>query len=135
MASRKLPRTGEFLSRAQERDIARILDAFAHELLKVFRAAVQQSLQAEDEREAPDEQAEGAADMTLAEIGRKAAHAAQRKALLAELKRQQWNLTATARSLGLANTSNVIRSIRSLELNEEYEAARAAGKIPKGPRG
>lgn len=71
---------------------------------------------------------------TLAEIGREASHEAQRKALLAELKANDWNLTATSQELGLSNGSNVIRSIRTLGLEDEYEAAKAAGKIPKGPR-
>lgn len=65
---------------------------------------------------------------TLAEIGREA----QRKALLAELERQDWNLTATARALGLVNASNVKRSLLTLGLENEYEAAKDAGKINPG---
>ena len=73
--------------------------------------------------------------LSLAEIGREAAKKAQREALLATLERLDWNLSATAEELGLSNTSNVIRSIRALDLDTEYEAARDAGRIPKGPRG
>lgn len=72
---------------------------------------------------------------TLAEIGKEAAREAQREALLKELRAQDWNLTATAEALGLSNSSNVIRAIRVLDLETEYEKARDGGKIPKGPRG
>lgn len=61
---------------------------------------------------------------TFAEIGRAAAHEAQRRALLKELKRQDWNLTATARELGISSASNVIRAIKLLGLDEEYKEAR-----------
>lgn len=71
---------------------------------------------------------------TLAEIGRLAAKEAQRKALLAVLKRLDWNLTATAEALGLSNPSNVIRAVRALGLEEEYDEAKTSGLIPKGPR-
>ena len=71
---------------------------------------------------------------TLAEIGREAAKAAQRKALLAELKRQDWNLTATAETLGVASVSNLLRSVVALALEAEYEAAPGAGKIVRGPK-
>lgn len=69
---------------------------------------------------------------TLAEIGREAAHEAQRAALLAELRAQNWNLTAAAQALGLVNASNVIRSIRTLGLDDEYEQARARGDVAPG---
>lgn len=65
---------------------------------------------------------------TLAEIGREA----QRVALLATLKDQEWNLTATARVLGLTGASNVIRSLKNLGLESEYEAARDRGDIRAG---
>jgi len=74
------------------------------------------------------EKAAPASKPTLAEIGREA----QRVALLAELKAQGWNLTATARELGLNNASNVIRSIKSLGLDDEYEAARERGDVAPG---
>lgn len=60
---------------------------------------------------------------TLAEIGREAQHEAQRKALLASLKRCDWNMTAAAKELGLVNSSNVLRAIRTLGLEAEYDAA------------
>lgn len=71
---------------------------------------------------------------TLAEIGEEAKRRAQRKHLLAELRRQSWNLTATGAAVGIPNVSNLIRTIRALDLGDEYEAAKKAGKIPKGPR-
>jgi transcriptional regulator with GAF, ATPase, and Fis domain len=69
---------------------------------------------------------------TLTDIGREAARKAQRDALLAELRAQEWNLTATAKELGLNNGSNVIRSIRALGLDDEYERARQRGDIAPG---
>lgn len=65
---------------------------------------------------------------TLAEIGREA----QRVALLAELKAQDWNLTATARELGLTGPSNVIRALKSLGLEDVYEDAKKRGDIAPG---
>ena len=65
---------------------------------------------------------------TLAEIGREA----QREALLAALKSNGWNLTATARDLGLSGPSNVIRALKTLGLGEQYEAAKARGDIAPG---
>jgi transcriptional regulator with GAF, ATPase, and Fis domain len=71
---------------------------------------------------------------SLTEIGRAASHEAQRKALLAELRRQRWNMSATARALSMTDTANVLRSIRALGLKAEYDAAKAAGKITPGGR-
>lgn len=71
---------------------------------------------------------------SLTEIGRAASHEAQRKALLAELRRQRWNMSATARALSMTNTANVLRSIKLLGLKAEYDAAKAAGKIAPGGR-
>ena len=72
--------------------------------------------------------AKAPAKPTLAEIGREA----QRKALLTELKAQDWNLTATARELGLTGPSNVIRALKTLGLAAEYEAAKKRGDIAPG---
>lgn len=72
------------------------------------------------------------APRTLAEIGREAQHEAQRAALLEELERQSWNLTATAKALGLVNASNVKRSLLTLGLEEQYEAARKRGDVAPG---
>ena len=69
---------------------------------------------------------------TLAEIGREAARRAQREALLAELKAQDWNLSAVARELGLTAAGNVLRAIKTLGLDDHYEKAKAAGKINPG---
>ena len=71
---------------------------------------------------------------SLVQIERDAARAAGREALLAELERQDWNLTATAKALGLSHPSNLIRAIHRLGLSEQYETAKAGGRIPKGPR-
>lgn len=75
------------------------------------------------------------ADASFAEVGRAAAKAAQRETLLEALKANGWNLTATAEALGMGSLpSSVIRSIKTLGLEEEYEKARASGKISPGNR-
>lgn len=61
-----------------------------------------------------------------------AGEAAQRGVLLAELKAQGWNLTHVAEALEMGNASTVLRSIKLLGLDEEYEAAKAAGKVRAG---
>ncbi len=71
---------------------------------------------------------------SLAEVGRLAAEAAQRKTLLASLRRHDWNMSATARELSMTNTANVLRAIKRLELSDDYERAKAAGKIAPGGR-
>ena len=65
---------------------------------------------------------------SLSEIGREA----QRAALLEECERQGWNLTHVAASLSLSSASNVIRSLRTLGLEEEYEAAKERGDVRAG---
>lgn len=64
----------------------------------------------------------------LVEIGEDA----MRAALLAELQRQGWNLTRTAEALRMSAPSNVIRAIKSLDLEAEYEAAKARGEARPG---
>lgn len=66
----------------------------------------------------------------LTQIGEEA----QRKALLAELRRQSWNLSATAEALELGGAGNVIRAIKALDLVEQYEAARNRGDVKPGSR-
>lgn len=66
----------------------------------------------------------------LARIGDEA----MRRALLAELRRQSWNLTATATAMELAGPSNVLHAVKRLGLTAEYDAAKAAGKISPGNR-
>jgi transcriptional regulator with GAF, ATPase, and Fis domain len=66
----------------------------------------------------------------LVEIGDEA----MRKALLAELRRTDWNLSSTAEALGMTTGGNVLRAIRRLGLVDEYEAAKADGKIRPGGR-
>lgn len=63
-----------------------------------------------------------------------AGEAAQRGVLLAELKAQGWNLTATAEALDMGHPSAVLRSIKQLGLTEEYEAARVRGDVSPGNR-
>jgi len=71
---------------------------------------------------------------SFAEIGRDAAHTAQREALLRELKAQGWNLSATAKELRMGTASTVIRAIRSLGLEKEYEAAQQRRDVRPGKR-
>lgn len=71
---------------------------------------------------------------TLAEIGEAAKRTAQRTALLKALRQSGWNLTAAGIALGVGSPSNVLRAIKTLELTDEYDAAKAAGKISPGSR-
>lgn len=71
---------------------------------------------------------------TLAEIGRTAAEAAQREALLSTLNEAEWNLSEAARRLGMHTAGNVIRYIKRLDLEAEYNAAHKAGLIRPGGR-
>lgn len=63
-----------------------------------------------------------------------AAVAVQRKLLLDALVANDWSLTATAKALRLYGPQAVQKYIRTLELTEEYSAAKAAGKVVPGPR-
>lgn len=63
-----------------------------------------------------------------------AGEAAQRGVLLMELKAHGWNLTATAESLEMGHPSAVLRSIKQLDLTDEYEAARVRGDVSPGNR-
>jgi hypothetical protein len=57
------------------------------------------------------------------------------KILLDQLKATNWNLAHTAERLRLGyGTANVLRTIHDLGLTEEYEKAKAAGKIKRGGR-
>lgn len=69
---------------------------------------------------------------SLAEIGRDAARAAQREALLTTLEACGWNIMATARTLQMSGAKNVRRAITTLGLTAEYSAAKAAGRILSG---
>ena len=69
-----------------------------------------------------------------AEVGRAAAHGAQRAYLLDKLLANDWNLTATARATGLANASNVTREIKKVGLAKEYADAQKAGKVSRSSR-
>jgi len=63
-----------------------------------------------------------------------AGEAAQRGLLLGTLKETDWNLTAAAETLQMAGPSDVLRAIKVLGLSEEYDAAKAAGKVSPGSR-
>lgn len=78
-------------------------------------------------------EAPSTATRSLAEIGRDAAKAAQKAALLGALEASGWRITDASVSLGLGHgTGNILRAIRSLELVDEYRAAKAAGRIKRG---
>lgn len=66
----------------------------------------------------------------LTQIGEEA----QRAALLKELKRHDWVLKDVAEAMDLNGTPNLLRAIKQLGLTEEYEAAKADGKITAGRR-
>lgn len=66
------------------------------------------------------------AALSLAEIGKEAAREAQRVALLAALKKHDWNLAAAGVELSVVGSANVLRSIRTLGLMDEYKAAKIA---------
>lgn len=68
---------------------------------------------------------------TFAEIGRDAARAAQRKALLKALRANHWNLTATSDALVMGGRAAVIRALKALA-PEEYESAKARGDVRVG---
>lgn len=62
---------------------------------------------------------------------------AMRRTFLREtLEKVDWNLADAAQELGMRHGSGpILRMIRELDLDEPYEAARAAGLIRPGPRG
>lgn len=62
------------------------------------------------------------------------ADAAQRKLLLATLKRHRWNLGHTATELRLHGAPAVIRYLRRLGMSAEYDAAKADGRVKAGAR-
>lgn len=61
-----------------------------------------------------------------------AAEAVQRGMLLKALKDHDWNLSRVSDELGLGHPSAVLRSIKQLDLADEYEAAKAEGKAKPG---
>lgn len=63
-----------------------------------------------------------------------AGEATQRGLLLTMLKEHEWNLTATATALDMTAAADVLRSIKTLGLTEEYEAARSRGDVKPGPK-
>lgn len=65
---------------------------------------------------------------TLAQV----TYDARRAALLAALKRNGWNLSATARELDLCDAGNVSRAIKRFGLDSEAAEARADGRIAPG---
>lgn len=69
---------------------------------------------------------------TFAEIGRAAARAAQREALLAALEKHGWSLTRAGEALGMLQPA-VVRALKDLA-PEEYEKAKTDGRIVPGIR-
>ena len=61
-----------------------------------------------------------------------AGEAAQRGLLLAMLKECGWNLTHAAEGLEMTGPADVLRAIKTLDLSEEYEAAKARGAARQG---
>ena len=73
---------------------------------------------------------EGRKKSLLTEIGEEA----MRKALLDTLVAQDWHLSKAAEVLGLGGPANVIRAIKALGLEEQYESAKKRGLIKRGAR-
>ena len=61
---------------------------------------------------------------TLSQVGDAAKLTAERKLLLKTLRAQAWNLSATARELGMTDASSVLRAVARYDLTAEYERAR-----------
>lgn len=75
---------------------------------------------------------EGRKKSLFTRIGDEAKAKAQRDVLLKTLRANDWNLTHTAVALELPGPSQVIRAIRDLELEGEYEAAKSRGAVGRG---
>jgi transcriptional regulator with GAF, ATPase, and Fis domain len=60
----------------------------------------------------------------LAQHGDAAKLKAERALLLKTLRAQAWNLSATARALGMTDASSVLRGIARYDLTADYERAR-----------
>jgi len=71
----------------------------------------------------------------FAEVGRKAAHRAQRELLLRTLIANDWNLTHAGVALRMGGSMHVLRAIRKVGLIDEYETARSQGKLSPGRYG
>lgn len=69
---------------------------------------------------------------TLSAIGNLVSIAMRRSLLLAELEKNDWNLTRTSEVFRLGSSGNVLRLIRDLGLSDAYAEARQRGKAPKG---
>lgn len=79
--------------------------------------------------------ADGRAKSLLAMERERGALEAGRALLLKVLRDNDWNLSATARTLGMPGASSIIRAIRDHGLDSDYEAARSSGKITHASRG
>jgi len=71
---------------------------------------------------------------TLAQVGDDAKRAAMRSLLLSTLKAQGWNLTATAKALGMSGPPDVIRAASSLGLKAHLTTARKRGAVSRQNR-
>lgn len=72
---------------------------------------------------------------SLAEIGKLAAEAAQRQAVLNALRASNWSPSAAAEALRVpGGAASMLRSIRRLGLQEEYDRARSRLGLKPGPQ-
>lgn len=78
--------------------------------------------------------ADGRPKSKLTLAGEAGALAAKRELLLKTLVACGWNLSRTAEELEMPGASQVIRAIRDVGLDAEYEAARKRGDISHGTR-
>lgn len=67
----------------------------------------------------------------LTQVGDEASKLARRSVLLATLDACKWNLTRAAEVLEMVGASDIIRAIKELDLETEYEAAKERGDVAK----
>lgn len=78
----------------------------------------------------PEKAAEGRRKSLLVQAGEET----MRALLLKTLKANGWSVTATSDALEMGGSANVLRAIRTLGLDEEYDAARERGDVRPGPK-
>ena len=82
----------------------------------------------------PPSESEGRRKSLLTQAGEEASRLARRQLLLGTLTACGWNLSKTAEALQMTATPDVIRAIRELDLDKEYEAAKERGDVVRGRR-
>lgn len=100
---------------------------------KPARPARKKSATATQGRRAQGTETGGRRKSALTRIGDEAKRDAMRKALLKSLRENDWNLTVTAEAMEMASNVSVIQALQDLA-PEEYEAAKADGRISPGKR-